>query len=142
MIRETDKRQLQAQSQSRSTSKSGISLLGAFLVVLQLLMDIMLTTRGPFGRTAGLHNALVDTGALKRNPIEVEVINNICSSKEQVFTWKRFFLKKFKHYPYWFKTCFFSKKFKRYPYLFTSWVTTHSEQCEGLKKLTFYDVSL
>ena len=39
---ENDKRQLQAQSQSRSTSKSGISLLGAFLVVLQL-MDIMLT---------------------------------------------------------------------------------------------------
>ena len=42
---ENDKRQLQAQSQSRSTSKSGISLLGAFLVVLQLLMDIMLTPR-------------------------------------------------------------------------------------------------
>ena len=39
---ENDKRQLQAQSQSRSTSKSGISS-GAFLVVLQLTMDIMLS---------------------------------------------------------------------------------------------------
>ena len=41
---ENDKRQLQAQSQSRSTSKSGISS-GAFLVVLQLTMDIMLSPR-------------------------------------------------------------------------------------------------
>ena len=39
---ENDKRQLQAQSQSRSTSKSDISS-GAFLVVLQLTMDIMLS---------------------------------------------------------------------------------------------------
>ena len=39
---ENDKRQLQAQSQSRSASKSGISS-GAFLVVLQLTMDIMLS---------------------------------------------------------------------------------------------------
>ena len=39
---ENDKRQLQAQSQSRSTSKSGISS-GSFLVVLQLTMDIMLS---------------------------------------------------------------------------------------------------
>ena len=41
---ENDKRQLQAQSQSRSTSKSDISS-GAFLVVLQLTMDIMLSPR-------------------------------------------------------------------------------------------------
>ena len=39
---ENDERQLQAQSQSRSTSKSGISS-GAFLVVLQIAMDIMLS---------------------------------------------------------------------------------------------------
>ena len=40
-----DKRQLQAQSQARSTSKSDISS-GAFLVVLQLTMDIMLSPSG------------------------------------------------------------------------------------------------
>ena len=39
---ENDKRQLQAQSQSRSTSKSGIPS-GAYLVVLQIAMDIMLS---------------------------------------------------------------------------------------------------
>ena len=46
---ENDKRQLQAQSQSRSTSKSGISS-GAFLVVLQLTMDIMLSPTNDLGR--------------------------------------------------------------------------------------------
>ena len=43
---ENDERQLQAQSQSRSTSKSGISS-GAFLVVLQIAMDIMLSPMEP-----------------------------------------------------------------------------------------------
>ena len=58
---ENDKRQLQAQSQSRSTSKSDISS-GAFLVVLQLTMDIMLSPlRGPRGPQA-LHLELQEKG--------------------------------------------------------------------------------
>ena len=73
---ENDKRQLQAQSQSRSTSKSGISS-GAFLVVLQLTMDIMLSPP-----THGIKSYLLATSSAK------------CSTRGHVCQW---FHKFFKH---------------------------------------------
>ena len=59
---ENDKRQLQAQSQSRSTSKSDISS-GAFLVVLQLTMDIMLSPPSYHERCGGLGARASEVGS-------------------------------------------------------------------------------